>query len=56
MFDLQTEAVLVLIALILGGFACWEYLRSDHVWTQRAKIWIRLALIFLAVTAYLAVF
>lgn len=55
MAHFPAEALLALIAMVLGGFACWDYFRSGRAWTLRAKIWIRIALFIAAVTALLLV-
>lgn len=55
MAEFRAEALLALIAIVLGGFACWDYVRAGRVWTLRAKIWIRTALFIAAIAALLFV-
>lgn len=54
MSGISIEFVLGLIALILLGFAGWDYFRSNRAWSLRAKIWMRMAVIFAAIAVYLA--
>lgn len=55
MAEFRAEALLALIAMVLGGFAWRDYVRSGRAWTLRAKIWIRTALLIAAIAALLFV-
>lgn len=53
MFGIRVEFVFLAIVLVLSGLAYRDYWKSGRHWTPRARIWLRTALIFLAVTAWL---
>lgn len=50
---MDVPVVFSLIAMILIGFSLRDYLAGGRTWSARAKIWLRLGLIFAAVSAYL---
>jgi hypothetical protein len=50
---MYTPYLFLLIALVSGGFSAWDYKRNSGQWSTRAKIWVRLAVIFGVIAIYL---